>query len=99
MSSVWSNEWPRKIGVYLFFGYAISKGVEPIPRLHLVTLEYVSKVFGLQLRTSRYTIKKESGAYGMWMEVMAPMLPELDEVKADKAARYTKEIKELRFVE
>ena len=99
MSSIWSNEWPRKIGVYLFFGYVISKGVETIPRLHLVTVEYVSKIFGVQYRTSRYTIKKESGAYGMWMEVMAPMLPELDEVKADKAARYTKEIKELTFVE
>ena len=99
MKNEWTSPWPRKPGVYLFFGYAISKGVEPIPRLHLVTVEYVSKIFGVQYRTSRYTIKKESGAYGMWMEVMAPMLPELDEVKADKAARYTKEIKELTFVE
>lgn len=99
MSSVWSNAWPKKIGVYLFFGYAISKSVEPIPRLHLVTVEYVSKIFGVQYRTSRYTIKKESGAYGMWMPVVTPMLPELDEEKADVAARYLKEIKELTFVE
>ncbi len=99
MSSKWVTRWPKKPGAYLFYGYAISKSAEHLPRVHFVIVEYVSDVFGVQYRTSRYTIKKESGAYGMWLPVIVPELPELDEDAASKAARYLKEIKELRFVE
>lgn len=99
MSEKWTTRWPKKPGLYLFHGYAISKGVESFPRTHLVVVEYVSEIFGVQYRTSRYTIKKETGAYGYWMKVLAPDLPTVDEVEAEKAARYTQEIKEVRFVE
>jgi len=99
MSEKWSSTWPRKPGVYLFYGYAISQGAEPIPRLHLVTVEYVSEIFGVQYRTSRYTIKKETGAYGMWMPVVVPSLPDINDEQARKASRYMKPTKKLRFVE
>jgi hypothetical protein len=85
--------------VYLFHGYAINSIVEPIPRTHLVTVEYVSDVFGVQYRTSRHTIKKETGAYGLWMKVLAPDLPVIDEEAAGKAAKYPRPVKEVTFVE
>ncbi|MHC4371974.1 MAG: hypothetical protein ACYSW8_30585 [Planctomycetota bacterium] len=99
MSEKWTAVWPRKPGVYLFYGYAINNQVEPLARLHLVTVEYVSEIFGVQYRTSRYTIKKETGAFGMWMKVLSPSLPGIDEEAASRAVRYPKDIKELRFVE
>lgn len=86
----WTSRWPKKPGIYLFFGYQISKGVEAFPRLHLVTVEYVSDIFGVVYRTGRYTIKKSSGAYGMWMPVMVPSLPNINENEAGQAARDTK---------
>jgi len=94
----WTAIWPKKPGIYLFYGYIISQKVEPFPRLHHVTVEYVSKTFGVQYRTARYTIKKESGAYGQWMKVLTPDLPTINEAMAAKAAK-TKDIKEIRFVE
>lgn len=99
MDDRWTTTWPRKPGVYLFYGYAINSTVEPIPRLHLVTVEYVSDIFGVQYRTSRYTIKRDTGAYGHWKKVIAPDLPSIDEEAAAKAVRYPRNIKELRFVE
>ena len=99
MAEKWTDVWPRKPGVYLFHGYAINNQVEPLPRLHLVTVEYVSEIFGVQYRTSRYTIKRETGAFGKWMRVLAPELPSIDEEAASRVARYPKDIKELRFVE
>jgi len=99
MTDKWTIVWPKKEGIYLFYGYAINNGVESFPRLHLVTVEYVSDIFGVQYRTSRHTIKKETGAYGMWMPVFAPKLPEIDDEAASKATRYPKELTELRFVE
>jgi len=99
MTEKWTNTWPKKEGVYLFYGYAINKSVETFKRLHLVTVEYVSDVFGVQYRTSRHTIKKESGAYGMWKPIEIPDLPSVNEVGADKAARRMQPIKDIRFVE
>ena len=99
MSEKWSDVWPRKPGVYLFYGYAINNSVEPLPRMHLVTVEYVSEIFGVQYRTSRHTIKKDTGAYGKWMKVLVPKVPGIDEESASRVARYPKNIKDLRFVE
>ena len=100
MPNEWSTVWPRKPGVYLFYGYIINAEVEPIPRLHLVTIEYVSKLFGIQYRTGRYTIKRDSGAYGVWMRVFVPdALPEIDIEAAKAAGRSQKPIKEVSFVE
>jgi len=99
MSDDWSSKWPKKPGVYLFYGYAINSEVEHIPRLHLVTVEYVSETFGVQYRTSRITIKKESGAYGMWQKVLAPDLPDINEERATRAARSTKIVEELQFID
>jgi hypothetical protein len=99
MSEKWSAVWPKKEGVYLFYGYAINNNVEPLPRMHLVTVEYVSEIFGVQYRTSRYTIKRDTGAYGMWMKVLVPNLPSIDEEAASRATRYPRDVKELRFVE
>lgn len=99
MTEEWTTVWPKKPGVYLFYGYIMNNQVESLPRLHFVTVEYVSDLFGVQYRTSRHTIKKETGAYGMWMKVLQPELPSIDEEAASRAARYPKNIKELRFVE
>ena len=88
--SDWTPRWPKKPGIYLFYGYQISKGVESFPRLHLVTVEYASDIFGVVYRTGRYTLKKSSGAYGMWKAVMVPTLPEINENESTKAARETK---------
>lgn len=99
MEGKWSSVWPNKPGVYLFYGYAINKRVEQFPRIHLVTVEYVSDTFGVQYRTYRHTIKKESGAYGMWLSVMVPELPSINENEASKVAGKSKGIKDVRFVE
>jgi hypothetical protein len=99
MIEKWSDVWPRKPGIYLFYGYIMNNSVEPLPRMHLVTVEYVSEIFGVQYRTSRHTIKRDTGAFGMWMKVLAPELPSIDEEAASRVARYPRDIKELRFVE
>ena len=99
MAEKWTTKWPRKPGVYLFHGYAINVVVESIPRTHLVTVEYVSDVFGVQYRTPRHTIKKETGAYGLWMKMLAPDLPVIDKEAAGKAAKYPRAVKEVTFVE
>jgi len=87
--------------VYLFLGYVMNKEVEMFPRLHLVTVEYISKVWGAVYRTGRYTLKKESGAYGVWMPVEVPDLPDFNqyEERALKQARSVKPIKELAFID
>ena len=99
MSDKWSATWPRKPGVYLFYGYAINNSVEPMPRLHLVTVEYVSEMFGVQYRTSRYTIKRDTGAFGMWMNVLVPTLPKIDEEAASRVTKHPREVRDIRFVE
>jgi len=99
MPEKWTDTWPRKPGVYLFFGYAINSMVESLPRLHHVTVEYVSDIFCVQYRTSRHTIKRETGAYGKWMKLEAPDLPSIDEEAAGRACKYPKAAKEVRFVE
>jgi hypothetical protein len=66
-----------------------------------VTVEYVSKMWGVVYRTGRYTIKRESGAFGVWMPIEIPELPDFEqyEEKADAAARHLKPIRELEFIE
>ena len=99
MGEKWTTKWPSKVGLYLFHGYAINKVVESIPRTHLVMVEYVSDLFGVQYRTSRHTIKRETGAYGLWLKVLTPDLPVIDEEAAGKAAKYPRQVKEIKFME
>jgi hypothetical protein len=91
--SKWTSHWPKKPGIYLFYGYIVNKGVEAFPRLHLVTVEYVSDIFGAVYRTGRYSIKRGSGAYGMWKPIDVPDLPELNESAASNAAKNVRPIR------
>lgn len=93
--------WPNKPGAYWFYGFAQNKEVDSFPRLHLVVVEYVSKLFGVRYMTGRSSLRKETGAYGLWTSMDVPDLPELDDVferQADVAARKIKKMEDLEFI-
>jgi len=91
--SKWTNIWPKKPGLYFFYGYPVNKGVDTFPRLYTVVVEYVSEIFGVVYRTGRTTLKKSSGAYGMWKIIEVPDLPPLNEDKASDTSKNIKQIK------
>jgi len=86
----WSDVWPTRPGIYLFYGYPINKEVEPIPRLMLVTVED-----GPRYRTPRSTMKKATGAAGFFMPLLSPeafpdhsKLEEMAETSLEKSRKF-----------
>jgi hypothetical protein len=97
----WTSKWPKKQGIYLFYGYPNHIEVDGFPRLLLVTVEYNSPNFGTIYRTARMTITQATGAWGMWRPVDVPNLPDLKplEEKAKKAGRKLRRLRPLEFID
>jgi len=93
----WSSVWPHEPGVYLFYGYPVNAGVDRFPRLILVTVEGYNDEFGTIYRTARSTLKKTTGAAGMFMPLLVPkVFP--DDVDLTAAAEEASEaVKKLRI--
>ena len=68
----WTDIWPHEPGVYLFYGYPVSKEFDRYPRLVIVTVEGYSDIFGTIYRTPRSTLKKQTGAAGYFMPLLVP---------------------------
>lgn len=82
----WTDVWPARPGVYLFYGYPINKNVDVLPRLVLVTVEH-----GPRYRTQRSTLKRTTGAAGFFMPLLSPeIFPDqtrLDEIAETSLAK------------
>lgn len=96
----WTDIWPTRPGVYLFYGYPHNKEIDEHPRHVLVTVESVGYIFGVVYRTPRSTLKKSTGAVGFFMPVMvpaeAPAQSDLDAM-AEEASEKAKKIKAVRL--
>ena len=75
---VWDKDWPKKAGIYIFYGYPMNRDVDVFPRTLLVNVEYAG-LFGWKYRTMRASITQATGAEGIWMKVFTP--PELPSKK------------------
>lgn len=68
----WSEVWPTRPGIYLFYGYPRNKKMDGKPRTIMVTVEAVNEIFGVIYRTQHTTMKKATGAAGFFMPVVVP---------------------------
>jgi hypothetical protein len=97
----WYFTWPVKPGLYWFYGYVTNKAIDKFPRLHLVVVEYKSKLFGTVYRTGRTSLHQETGSYGMWKTIDVPELPPITEQfeqRAEAESRKMKPLKDLEFL-
>lgn len=76
----WTRQWPKKAGLYWFYGYPINKEVDGFARLLLVNVEYTGSL-GVRARTLRTTLKGETGCVGYWLPIDVPNLPVITEGK------------------
>jgi hypothetical protein len=97
----WTEVWPRKLGLYWFYGYLHNKAIDRFPRLHLVVVEYNSQHFGTVYRTGRVSIKKSTGAYGLWKKIDTPDIPDMKnyEQHADRASSKVRKVRGMEFTE
>lgn len=78
----WSVRWPRKAGIYLFYGYPMNKEVDVFPRTLLVNVEYAG-LFGWKYRTMRASLMQSTGAEGVWAPIYVPdSIPDKEELDA-----------------
>lgn len=87
----WSDVWPVHPGAYLFYGYPTNKNVDGHPRLMLVIVEH-----GPRYRTTRSTLKRNTGAAGFFMPLLSPETFPADSKLEQMAERSIEEAKKFK---
>lgn len=70
----WILSWPEKDGYYWFYGWTHKCLINKSPKLHFVQVRYDANKNLIYITEGRF-IYKEEGAYGKWLIVNLPKLP------------------------